>query len=200
MLKKFIKPSFSKVKLYSQIILNQLLEFSEKPLFYFKEFLNIYKSFLISVISKYSAISIINRKINGINFIFDFRLDPQILNMYLGIYQPQIIKVLLKYLKKGDVFIDVGANIGYLSAVGAGLVGKEGEVHSFEPVSVYFDKLSKMVKLNENYKIYLNNVALGDKSSISKINITNLDNIGWNTMVPGMMRPQTIKKKIKSML
>ena len=37
-------------------------------------------------------------------------------------------------LRKGDVVIDGGANMGYYTLVAAGLVGKNGHVHSFEPI------------------------------------------------------------------
>ena len=36
-------------------------------------------------------------------------------------------------LKKGDIAIDIGANVGYFSAIFNQSVGKNGVVHSFEP-------------------------------------------------------------------
>ncbi len=36
-------------------------------------------------------------------------------------------------LRRGDVFIDVGANIGYFTLLGANLVGPAGRVYAFEP-------------------------------------------------------------------
>jgi len=72
------------------------------------------------------------KKINGVWFRFDFDLDPRIKKMYLGEYETETVETMKKLLRQGDVFIDVGANIGFLSAVAAGLVG--GQIHSFEPV------------------------------------------------------------------
>ena len=39
---------------------------------------------------------------------------------------------LRNHLREGDVFVDVGANIGYVSALAASHVGTSGEVHGFE--------------------------------------------------------------------
>src|SRR5258708_36598071 len=37
-------------------------------------------------------------------------------------------------IKSGMTVIDVGANIGYFSALASGLVGNTGQVHAFEPI------------------------------------------------------------------
>ena len=117
--------------------------------------------------------------------------------MYLEIFESDLIKILQKYVKEGDIFIDIGANIGYISAFAASLVGKSGEVHSFEPVPIYFNYLRNMVNLNKDFKIYINNCALGESNQVSNISVTNLSTIGWNTMVPNLMRADAIKEIIK---
>ncbi len=91
--------------------------------------------------------------------------------LYLGLYSTRLVSVLLKYLKKGDIFIDVGAHIGYITAIGTGLVGKKGQVHSFEPVPVYFEKLLEFSHLNKNHQIFVNNYALGETEGISNIDL-----------------------------
>ena len=48
-------------------------------------------------------------------------------------YEPELVAALPRLLKPGDVFIDVGANIGFLSTVAARLVGPTGHVVAFEP-------------------------------------------------------------------
>ncbi len=117
-------------------------------------------------------------------------------NLYLGLYQTKVVSVLLKYLKKGDIFLDVGAHIGYLSAIGSGLVGKKGQVHSFEPVPNYFKKLLELSRLTKNHQIFVNNFALGETEGTSILDL-NKRVKGWNTMVRGFMNPNEIENTIK---
>lgn len=51
-------------------------------------------------------------------------------------------------LKKGDVFIDIGANIGAISLIAASKVGDHGKVYAFEPNKVVLPRLVENVHLN----------------------------------------------------
>lgn len=48
-------------------------------------------------------------------------------------YEPALSRALADRLKPGDVFLDVGANIGYFSILAARIVGATGRVVAFEP-------------------------------------------------------------------
>jgi FkbM family methyltransferase len=48
-------------------------------------------------------------------------------------YESDVTRVIQKILEPGDVFFDVGANIGYFTQLGSALVGPEGRVFAFEP-------------------------------------------------------------------
>ena len=50
-------------------------------------------------------------------------------------YEPYVEAVVREVLRTGDVFVDVGANIGYFTALAAHLVGSQGRVLAFEPIS-----------------------------------------------------------------
>ncbi len=50
-----------------------------------------------------------------------------------GIWEPYETALLLSLLRPGDVFVDVGANVGYFSVVAASVVGAQGAVFAFEP-------------------------------------------------------------------
>jgi FkbM family methyltransferase len=91
-----------------------------------------------------------------------------------------------RFLRHGDVFIDVGANVGYLSAVGMSVVGRTGEVHSFEPVPKYYEHLRKLPVDNPQFKIICNNLAASDLTGVADI-VVSSHNPGWNTMVPTFM-------------
>jgi FkbM family methyltransferase len=135
--------------------------------------------------------------LNGVHFNIDLDLDPYMMRcIYAGTYEYKIMNILKKLLKNGDTFIDVGANIGYVSAFALSLVGKTGEVHSFEPVPRYLKRLQALRDGNPDFQLYVNDFALGAEEGISSIT-TSINNIGWNTMVPDFMSKDEIKEEIK---
>lgn len=50
-----------------------------------------------------------------------------------GIWEPFETSLLLDLLQPGDVFVDVGANLGYFTVLAAARVGDHGRVFAFEP-------------------------------------------------------------------
>jgi FkbM family methyltransferase len=52
----------------------------------------------------------------------------------LGIAEPPVQRVLKQCLQPGDVFYDVGANVGFFTLLGARRVGPQGHVYAIEPV------------------------------------------------------------------
>src|ERR1700726_3197509 len=51
-----------------------------------------------------------------------------------GVWEPDVSHVIERNLGRGEVFIDIGANIGYDSLLAASLVGDAGAVVAVEPV------------------------------------------------------------------
>ena len=140
--------------------------------------------------------TVVQKRINEVKFQFDFKYDPSIKWMYRRAYDIEVDMAMKRFLKEGDTFIDVGANIGYFSAIGAGYVGKSGQVHSFEPVPDYFERLRDFAEINEDYKIIVNNFALGNRKTTKKLFVSDYSNIGWNTIVSGFMKDRMIKEII----
>jgi FkbM family methyltransferase len=66
---------------------------------------------------------------------------------------------IVKALKPGDIFIDVGANIGCYSILASKLVGVNGIVFAVEPVPPTLDVLRLNVKMNR-----LRNIVVIDKA------------------------------------
>lgn len=62
-------------------------------------------------------------------------------------------------VRKGDVAIDIGANLGYYTRPLADIVGVEGTVYAVEPVPVIFSVLERNVRGCKN--VHLLNYALG---------------------------------------
>jgi FkbM family methyltransferase len=51
-------------------------------------------------------------------------------------------------LRRGDVFVDVGANLGFYTFMAAMLCGPDGEVHGFEPQPTLVGHLRRSAELN----------------------------------------------------
>ena len=126
------------------------------------------------------------------NVIFEFDLDRYrgTAPMYFGSYAIPLVETMKRLLRPGDVFFDVGANIGYLSAVAAGLVGPTGQVHCFEPVPEYFDRVEKLAALNPGYAFRTNFCAAGDQPGKCKIYVTREP--GQSTLVPAYKKDPEI--------
>ena len=76
----------------------------------------------------------------------------------------------LKYVKKGFVALDIGANNGIVSLLLSCLVGRKGKVHAFEPIPATFALLEEYVSKYFVYNNYqLHNCAISDKEE--KVNI-----------------------------
>jgi FkbM family methyltransferase len=170
------------VKKFYQIVKKLFYIFAINPAFFFKRIFLELRFFFLPT-PKCPVL----KKINGVSFKFDFNFSPKLKKMYAGNYQPIIADILRKYLRNGDTFIDVGANIGYFSWIAAGLVGKEGEVHSFEPVPEYFQRLNNFAKINSQYNIVANQFAIGDEEKSGKIYIKGYPDIGNNTFFPVLL-------------
>jgi|GEM_PF-1753688 len=100
--------------------------------------------------------------IGGIQIRIDHRLVP-CRHIYYGIYEQDFVRFLQRTLHRGDVFIDLGANIGYMMAVGHQLVGEEGVVLAFEPSHTCQDQLrADNPKFPEG--VHLDATAIMDRS------------------------------------
>jgi FkbM family methyltransferase len=100
---------------------------------------------------------------------------PQNLDFITGSTEPPVQRSLARYLKPGDVFYDIGANVGFFSLLAARCVGPQGMVYSFEPVNENTAAIRRNAKLNglENLSVF--EVALAEKSGSGELFLTKWD-------------------------
>ena len=70
-----------------------------------------------------------------------------------------------KYLRAGDVVVDVGANVGNLALLAASLVGPMGKVYAVEPHPRTFHFLQQNIAINKFANVQAVNLALGNRQA-----------------------------------
>ena len=78
-----------------------------------------------------------------------------------GEYEPYTTSVLLNLVKPGDTVIDIGANIGYYTVLGATKVGKKGKVLAIEPEPTNLSYLKRNLVQNniQNTQVFAGAVS-----------------------------------------
>ena len=99
--------------------------------------------------------------------------------MWAGAYERSLVRMLKFSLKPGMVFLDLGANIGYFSAIAAALVGPKGRVLAFEPLPACFARLQQNLCGFEQAVLY--NCAASDKNGQSWFYFHAKEN-GWGSL------------------
>lgn len=79
-----------------------------------------------------------------------------------GVYEPPTARIIHALLDSGDTFIDVGANSGFFTLLGATRVGPTGKVLAFEPVPVMRKRLTDNVTMNQLGNVRIQDVALSN--------------------------------------
>lgn len=129
-------------------------------------------------------------------------------NLYCGLHEYNDMAFLLHLLRKEDLFIDIGANIGSYTVLASGHVGSD--TFSFEPVPSTFSHLTNNISINKiSDKVSAFNIALGaqvgnvdftssydtvnhvankDETNIISVPIETLDNILQNQKIPILLK------------
>lgn len=105
---------------------------------------------------------------------------------YLGFYETGSLNLFKNILLRGDVFIDVGTNIGLMSFFSASIIGNEGKVLSFEPTTKYFHDFNEAIHKNKFKNIQAFKLALGrEKGSFP---------IYFNSICPSLVKTNETDK------
>lgn len=103
-------------------------------------------------------------KIGDITLPLDLSVESE-RYVFFGLYESDYVAHLRRVLRAGDVFIDPGTNIGYISAVTAELVGPTGRVISLEPSRICHTRLSGYLKAEH---VTLLHAALHSRSGTAR--------------------------------
>jgi FkbM family methyltransferase len=96
-------------------------------------------------------------------------MNSATLAWYCGLYEFEEMSFLSHFLKKDDLFVDIGANIGSYSILAASMGAK---VIAIEPIPSTYETLKKNVSLNNfDNSVDIFNIAISDKKE--KLNFSN---------------------------
>lgn len=135
-------------------------------------------------------------------YLVAFDLDNHVQRMAcFGLYEVEVCRLIQAIVQPGEVFFDVGANVGVYTLLAAQLVGTSGQVHAFEPIAENTATIRAAIQSNMITQITVQQVAVG-----SHVGILNLfigtpetspewrrDLRAWASRVPSQRRPLQIE-------
>jgi FkbM family methyltransferase len=106
-------------------------------------------------------------KVQGHKMFLDSKDTLRLL--YDPVHEPFETEIVCNLVKRGDVVLDLGANIGYYTLIFAKIVGAEGKVFAFEPDPDNFSLLKKNIEINGYKNVILEQKAVSDKTGTVKL-------------------------------
>jgi FkbM family methyltransferase len=101
--------------------------------------------------------------------------------IYMGQYELAERQFVSRFLRPGDVFVDVGANIGLYSLQAATVVGTRGRVWAFEPCAQTHSRLIDNIARNRFDNVHAQRVALSDSNGTLAMTISTDGFDAWNS-------------------
>jgi FkbM family methyltransferase len=114
-----------------------------------------------------------------------FHLDSELAKLiYCDCYELTERGFLNSFLRSGDIFVDVGANVGLYSLIAARCVGPSGKIYAFEPTHKIYGRLFDNVNLNGFNNIRCFQLALSDKKDVAPFYLSEDGHDAWNSFAP----------------
>ena len=123
---------------------------------------------------------------------FDLRLyygDLLSFSLMKRSFEINELRLVHHFLRPGDIFFDVGANIGLYTCLAGKRVHPideksphKGEVHSFEPCTLTYNRLVENVQINQLRNVRMNRLALSDKEETREMQVSQDGYGAWNTL------------------
>ena len=113
------------------------------------------------------------RKINSRHGILNFCNSDLLIGRSLieyGEFSEIEFSAMNKFIKDGDIILEIGANIGCFTIPYSKKVGSNGKVYAFEPQKFIFNLLKKNIECNELKNVQIFNNAIGNTNAILELN------------------------------
>jgi FkbM family methyltransferase len=150
---------------------------------------------------KYECLSFLNHrgtfqtKIKPFDISFSlYSNDAVSKSIYLENFEKETVNFFNRVIRPGDCVYDIGANIGFFSLIFSRLVGPNGQVHSFEPSWREMTVLYSNIRFNRIANIFLNQIAVSDKTGYEQLNVFNESIDGVYNSMGKIFNPKAINK------
>lgn len=114
---------------------------------------------------------IVRTSVGRIHFDVDMALHRNARSYFYRVHDMALERVFRRHLDHGGIFIDVGSQMGYWSALAASRVGPSGQVHAFEPAPAFYASLRRLVAANPTFYIKIQNAALGAEPGVLPLTV-----------------------------
>lgn len=142
------------------------------------------------------AAQLVTTRFNDVLYEVDLSLHRLMKKYFFHTHEMFLERIFDRHLAPGQTFVDIGGNCGYWSAYALSRVGRDGQVHTFEPVPQYFALVQRLAELNPEYRMVANQVACGAQPGVFNMavvlpraeNFDNYDtNIGSSSLAAGFL-------------
>jgi FkbM family methyltransferase len=103
-----------------------------------------------------------------------------------GWLEVSVQEAMRRLLAEGDVFYDVGANVGFFALLGTRFVGPRGRVYAFEPVPENAEAIRANAELNALDNVTVVEKAIGAAAGrdrlllVEDLSWSHLESLGWH--------------------
>jgi FkbM family methyltransferase len=94
---------------------------------------------------EFTEIEISDGNLKGYRLLVDLKSEKR---FWLGIYEAELQEAIQRFVKKGMIAYDVGANVGFTALLLSQAVGQTGQVVAFEPLPINAIRLRKNLAIN----------------------------------------------------
>ena len=108
-----------------------------------------------------------------------------------GVWEPNLTRYMIEKLRPGDVYVDVGGNIGYFALLGATCVGTAGRVVTIEPFPPVMATLRSNLALNGVAGVRTVAAAAGARAATMPFYVERPADPGGGSLVPDPLVRQT---------
>lgn len=121
-----------------------------------------------------------------------------------GKLEPKLQYLFARFVRPGDITLDIGANSGFHTVCLSKIVGEEGLVHAFEPVVFNYNKMVTNLHLNGSQNVVTHPYALGNVNEKQMMNVIREGefeqgnhSLAANEKIEGILKDKVVKTEVQ---